>query len=117
LNVRHSENPAGAPGSAPKLVTTAEANFVTRGTGIVAVLIVLLLIISQGVVIWLVIAALEASLWTGWWLRWGRFWHPVKEFRWERSERRRGHRSGTREHVSYRAAWEAAGGEPGAPPS
>jgi hypothetical protein len=60
-------------------------------------------------------ALILVAIWVGWWLRWGRFWHPIREARWERVEWSLGHRqwSDNDGYVTYRDAWARAGGDPG----
>lgn len=106
---------------ARKLVTTAQARVTIQLTFLPAIAIMLLLFASAGLGMWLLILVLQLALWTGWWLRWGRNWHPISELRWEREEARRGRPSTHSLHLSYARAWQQVGGEPGeelhAPPT
>ena len=80
----------------------------------------LVLLIGRSTAEWVLLVALEVCLWAVWWLRQGRYAHPIRELRWEREEWRRGRPRSSQEYVSYEQAWKQAGGDPDAslhPPS
>jgi hypothetical protein len=111
----------GDPPQAPPLVTTRFDRGCLYIPAVPALAVPFALAISTGLPMVLVVVVAETVIWGGWWRRWGRYWHPVKEWRWERAENRLGRPGWKDEQVSFREAWRRAGGDPPedahAPPS
>jgi hypothetical protein len=105
MNARHQSD-------APRLVTTRFDRGYLYIPGILAIAVAWLLATSTSTPMVVLVLALEFAIWSGWWWRWGRFWHPISEGRWEWREYRLGRAYWNDEQVSYREAWRRAGGDP-----
>jgi hypothetical protein len=99
---------------APKMLTTTQAARRINLTFVAMVLVAVpLLLISRAVVIWVALLAVWIVLWIGFWVRWGRYWHPIRQFRYEWGGYRQGtFKRSTESEAAYREAWQESGGAP-----
>jgi hypothetical protein len=110
--VRHEEAGSGQP--APKMLTTTQA--ARRIYVVMLVMFAFLAVgieISKAVIMWVSVLVIWIVLWIAFWARWGRYWHPIRQFRYEWG----GYRQGTfkrswESEAAYREAWRESGGEP-----
>jgi hypothetical protein len=57
------------------------------------------------VIMWFAVLVVWNVLWIGWWLRWGRHWHPIRQFRYEWGRYRRGtFKRSSESEAAYRQA-------------
>jgi hypothetical protein len=105
-------NPPGPPGT-PKLVTNLEI----AGSGqwfILALLALAPLLLGRGAAEWIAIAVLELAAVAAWWLRVGRYWHPILELRWYARHRPpvTGADGVTVKGAAFQTAWNLTHGRP-----
>jgi hypothetical protein len=105
---------AGSGRPAPKMLTTTQAS--RRINLVIALMFVIgipMILISKAVTMWVAVLVVWIVLWIGFWVRWGRYWHPIRQFRYEWG----GYRQGTfkrsaESEAAYREAWQESGGKP-----
>ncbi len=72
--------------------------------------------LSRGVVVLVLVLVLELGLWLGFWWRWGRYWHPIKELRWELSQERAARCTPAHDYEPFDWAWWRCSGNPNRTP-
>jgi hypothetical protein len=105
---------AGSRPPAPKMLTTSQA---TRRIYLVIVVMFAFLfvgiLITKAVIMWVTVLVIWIFLWIGFWVRWGRYWHPIRQFRYEWGGYRQGtFKRSTESEAAYREAWQESGGAP-----
>jgi hypothetical protein len=109
---RHDSAGSGQP--APKMLTTTQAARRINLTIVVMFAFLALgIVISKAVIMWVTVLVIWIVLWIGFWARWGRYWHPIRQFRYEWGGYRQGtFKRSSESEAAYREAWRESGGAP-----